>query len=105
MGRAEEAPRIRVAVACTPAAGVAVEVEIEVDFAATVTDAIRASGLLERYPGLVVTARTVGLWGRACALDAGLRDGDRVEIHRPLARDPNEARRLRARQLRDKSRS
>jgi putative ubiquitin-RnfH superfamily antitoxin RatB of RatAB toxin-antitoxin module len=31
-----------------------------------------------------------------------LGDGDRVEIYRPLRMDPNEARRLRAKQLRER---
>lgn len=39
----------------------------------------------------------VGVWGRKSAPDALLRDGDRVEIYRPLKVDPKEARRVRYR--------
>ncbi len=88
---------LHVAVACSPRDGVATEVAIALPEAATAIDAIRASGLLERFPELDVSVQAIGIWGRACALDAPLRDGDRVEIYRPLAMDPNEARRLRAR--------
>jgi putative ubiquitin-RnfH superfamily antitoxin RatB of RatAB toxin-antitoxin module len=103
MGRAEgEGPAtLRVAVACSPRAGIAVEVEVDLPAPATAFDAVRASGVLERYPELSVSEPSVGIWGRACPLDTRLSDGDRVELYRPLTMDPNEARRLRARQLRE----
>ena len=37
----------------------------------------------------------VGVFGKRVALDQALREGDRVEIYRPLAVDPKEARRRR----------
>lgn len=40
-------------------------------------------------------AWSVGIWGRACALDRALCDRDRVELCRPLTADPKESRRLR----------
>jgi len=100
MGRAEEpasARPIRVAVACTPSAGVAVEMPVALPSGASALDAIRASGVLERFAELDLAQLPVGIWGRACALETLLVDGDRVEIYRPLAVDPKEARRLRAR--------
>jgi putative ubiquitin-RnfH superfamily antitoxin RatB of RatAB toxin-antitoxin module len=39
---------------------------------------------------------TIGVWGRRVAMDHVLRDGDRVEIYRPLLADPKESRRHRA---------
>ena len=39
----------------------------------------------------------VGIFGRRVDLGERLRDGDRVEIYRPLAMDPKEARRRRVR--------
>lgn len=91
---------MKVAVALSPCAGVATEWTIELAEPATALDAIRASGLAERFPEVDVAASTLGLWGRACPPDALLKEGDRVELYRPLAMDPNEARRLRARELR-----
>lgn len=38
---------------------------------------------------------SVGLWGRRCSLSTPLRDGDRVELCRPLQVDPKVARRER----------
>ena len=97
MGRASGATAakvpLRVAVACTPRPGQAVEVEIEVGAGSSALDAIRASGVLERFPEIDISTQSVGLWGRRCALETILREGDRVEIYRPLAVDPKEARR------------
>lgn len=42
----------------------------------------------------------IGIGGRIVAATRELRDGDRVELLRPLAADPKEARRLRARRRR-----
>ena len=42
----------------------------------------------------------VGIFGMACGRHIRLSDGDRVEIYRPLAADPKESRRDRARRLR-----
>jgi uncharacterized protein len=103
MGRAEGKGRatvLHVAVACSPRAGIAIEVELDLPAPATAFDALRASGVLERHPELSAGEPSVGIWGRVCPLDTGLSDGDRVELYRPLAMDPNEARRLRARRLR-----
>jgi uncharacterized protein len=61
---------------------------------ATVRDALRASGLLQRH-GLNEGDVCVGLWGRACTLDLTLRERDRVEVYRALLVDPKEARRQR----------
>jgi putative ubiquitin-RnfH superfamily antitoxin RatB of RatAB toxin-antitoxin module len=44
----------------------------------------------------------VGIFGVACGRPVRLNDGDRVEIYRPLAADPKESRRERARRLRQR---
>ena len=54
---------------------------------ATVRDALAASGF---------EGHAVGIFGKRVELDHRLADGDRVEIYRPLAVDPKEARRQRA---------
>jgi putative ubiquitin-RnfH superfamily antitoxin RatB of RatAB toxin-antitoxin module len=68
---------------------------LELDEGATAGEAIRASGLLARYPDIDLEKNGVGVFGRLVPLDALLRDGDRVEIYRPLAADPKELRRRR----------
>jgi putative ubiquitin-RnfH superfamily antitoxin RatB of RatAB toxin-antitoxin module len=94
------APIVRVAIACSPEVGRAFEMTLALPAPATVLDAIRASGVFERHPELGLGEPLFGIWGRACAPDTVLADGDRVEVYRPLTMDPNEARRLRARNLR-----
>jgi putative ubiquitin-RnfH superfamily antitoxin RatB of RatAB toxin-antitoxin module len=70
-------------------------IELELEEGATVGAAIERSGILNRFPGLRVMAGQVGVFGRPVALDARVRDGDRVEIYRPLIADPRDARRAR----------
>ena len=81
------------------------ELSLDLPETSTALDAIRASGLAERFPEVDIGAATIGVWGRACAPDTRLQDGDRVELYRPLTMDPNEARRLRARQTRERKRA
>lgn len=54
---------------------------------ATVRDALAASGL---------EGHACGIFGKRVTLDRKLAEGDRVEVYRPLALDPKEARRQRA---------
>jgi len=68
-------------------------VPLEVEPGASVRDAIVRSGLLDRFPGIDLERTPVGVFGKAVALDGVLREGDRVEIYRPLSADPKEARR------------
>jgi uncharacterized protein len=63
---------------------------------ATVEQAVNASALLERFPEIDRTDLKTGIFGSVCKLDQTLKQGDRVEIYRPLLHDPKEARRRRA---------
>jgi putative ubiquitin-RnfH superfamily antitoxin RatB of RatAB toxin-antitoxin module len=63
---------------------------------ATVEQAIKASGLLNRFPEIDETDIKAGIFGSVCKLDQLLKQDDRVEIYRPLIHDPKEARRQRA---------
>jgi putative ubiquitin-RnfH superfamily antitoxin RatB of RatAB toxin-antitoxin module len=63
---------------------------------ATVEDAIKRSGILERFPEIKLAQAKVGIFSKLTKLDSVLRDKDRVEIYRPLIADPKEVRRKRA---------
>jgi putative ubiquitin-RnfH superfamily antitoxin RatB of RatAB toxin-antitoxin module len=63
---------------------------------ASVEQAIRESGLLEIFPEIDLARNRVGIFGEIAGLRDPVRDGDRVEIYRPLRADPKEARRRRA---------
>jgi len=64
---------------------------------ASVRDALRASGWGASQPEDGLAAVEAGIWGRRCTLEQPVREGDRVEIYRPLVVDPKVARRERFR--------
>ncbi|TSA17542.1 MAG: RnfH family protein [Betaproteobacteria bacterium] len=70
------------------------QVMLDLAQGSTVQDAIQASGFLRSLPDIDVSC--AGVWGRPVGMETGLRDGDRVEIYRPLVADPKEIRRVRA---------
>ncbi len=72
---------------------------------ARVADAISASALLRDFSDTDIEGMPVGIWGRLVERENPVQDGDRVEIYRPLKRDPREARRALARAQRLGSRS
>lgn len=71
-------------------------VTLAMEDGATVEAAINASRLLERFPEIGLSGINAGIFGVACKLDQPVREGDRIEIYRPLVHDPKEARRQRA---------
>lgn len=62
----------------------------------TAREAILDSGILDEFPGIDLTTTPLGVFGKPCTQDTLLREGDRVELYRPLVNDPREARRNRA---------
>ncbi len=62
----------------------------------TIAGAIRQSGILERFPEILLEDDMVGIFGRYLTLDHVVESGDRVEIYRPLYMSPTDARRIRA---------
>ena len=62
----------------------------------TVIQAIDASGISRALAYGVIDPQRLGIHGRRVVPDQLLRDGDRIEIYRPLMLDPMEARRRRA---------
>jgi putative ubiquitin-RnfH superfamily antitoxin RatB of RatAB toxin-antitoxin module len=72
-------------------------IELEVQKGCTVAEAIEQSGIRQAFPELTIDSAAVGIFSRKVPLESPLRDGDRVEIYRPLQADPKETRRRRAR--------
>lgn len=71
-------------------------IPLHVDPSSTIEHAIRASGVLEKFPEIDLDTHKVGVFGKLSKLDSGLHDGDRIEIYRHLIADPKEVRRKRA---------
>ena len=69
---------------------------VKVSLGTTVEQAIKHSGILERFPEIQLTESKVGIFSKLTKMDSVLRDKDRVEIYRPLIADPKEVRRKRA---------
>lgn len=61
-----------------------------------VQGAIQHSGILRTHPEIDLTRQSVGIFGQRVALTAIPKNGDRIEIYRPLIIDPKQARRHRA---------
>ena len=59
-----------------------------------VADVLEKSGLFEQYPELI--GMPVGIFSQVVPLDRVVKLGERIEIYRPLALDPMETRRKRA---------
>jgi putative ubiquitin-RnfH superfamily antitoxin RatB of RatAB toxin-antitoxin module len=68
----------------------------------SVAEAVRRSGLLQRFPGIAGRPLQCAIFNRVVGNAEVLREGDRVEILRPLQVDPKEQRRREAARARGK---
>ena len=71
------------------------EIALNLTAPCSALDALRVSGLLQRFPEIDTPDILLGIWGREASLQHVLREHDRVEVYRPLRIDPKEARRER----------
>jgi putative ubiquitin-RnfH superfamily antitoxin RatB of RatAB toxin-antitoxin module len=62
--------------------------KLDVPDGSTVRQAIEHSGLLGQYPDIDLDSQRVGIFGKLSKLEAPVKDGDRVEIYRPITADP-----------------
>lgn len=64
----------------------------------TVYDAVAQSGIDKQFPDIDVTAAKLGIFGKAVSKPKVevLKEGDRIEVYRPLIADPKEVRKQRA---------
>lgn len=69
---------------------------LRVPVGTTLEQAVRESGLLERFPEIDLARNQVGIFGKLTKLNTVLRKGDRAEIYRVLIADPKEVRKQRA---------
>ena len=59
----------------------------------SVADVVSRSGLREAFPSDNIDEFRWGIWGHEVDRKHIVKEGDRIEIYRPLAIDPREARR------------
>ena len=78
-----------------PAPRTVFETTVQVAPGQTIAQCLNQAGWLQRFPEIVNTPLTLGIWGRKAQADTVLRAGDRVEVYRDLRVDPKVARRER----------
>ncbi|MGO3423442.1 MAG: RnfH family protein [Pseudoalteromonas distincta] len=78
---------------------------IEVPQGTTVEQAVIQSGIIQKCPEIDATSLTLGVWNRTVKANYVLKDGDRIEIYRPLIADPKDARRKRAEKAKEEGRA
>lgn len=79
--------------------------EVVIEQGTTVEQAIKSSGMLKRFPEIDLNTLKVGIWNRTCKLTDQPKEGDRIEIYRPLIADPKEVRRRRAEKAKEEGRA
>ncbi|MBM96204.1 MAG: RnfH family protein [Oceanospirillaceae bacterium] len=79
---------------------------VEVDDGTSVAEAARQSGITREFPELDLSDAKFGVFGKAVrnAESEAVKEGDRVEIYRPLIIDPKQARANRAAKAAEKAR-
>jgi uncharacterized protein len=85
----------RVVVCWSPAPREVLERSVELAEGATVRDALHACGLGDVAVVDHEGETQLGIWGRRCGPEQSVREGDRIELYRPLLVDPKVARRER----------
>ncbi|MGZ8218361.1 RnfH family protein [Methylomagnum sp.] len=66
---------------------------MEIPDGSSVKEAIQHSGILKRFPEIDLDTQKVGIFGKLVKLDAPIKEGDRIEIYRPIIADPKTVRR------------
>ncbi|GJH42930.1 RnfH family protein [Pasteurella canis] len=72
--------------------------KLSVEEGTMIQTAILQSGILQQFTEIDLRENKVGIFSRPAKLTDLLKEGDRVEIYRPLLADPKEIRRKRAEQ-------
>ncbi len=85
---------------CHARPGLQILQDLKLAAGSTIATAIAHSSLAQQVPELDLGTCKVGIFGKLKQMDTVLREGDRVEIYRPLLADPKTARRERAGQKR-----
>ena len=71
-------------------------IPIKIKPGVTAEEAIKASGIIKKFPEIDLKINQIGIFGKLTQLDHVMRERDRIEIYRPLIADPKEIRRQRA---------
>ncbi|APW38065.1 hypothetical protein RD110_13395 [Rhodoferax koreense] len=92
---AGDTPRLHVAVVYAAAPRQVVELEVTLHDGACVQDALAHPAVSSALAAAGLSPGRIGIWGRQVEGRQRLKEGDRVEVYRPLLVDPKTARRER----------
>lgn len=70
--------------------------QVAVPVGATALEAAQKSGITRQFEDIDLDNAKLGIFGKVVAPTQVLREGERVEIYRPLLADPKEVRKARA---------
>lgn len=76
--------------------------EVQLPAGVTVLEAAAQSGITDKFEGIDLDNAKFGIFGNVVSPKQVLRDGDRVEIYRPLIADPKEVRKARAERAKER---
>ncbi len=62
--------------------------QLDVPEGSTVQQAIEISGLLHQFPEIDLSKQEVGIFGKMTKLNSIVKEGQRIEIYRPITADP-----------------
>jgi putative ubiquitin-RnfH superfamily antitoxin RatB of RatAB toxin-antitoxin module len=77
-------------------------IPLQVAVGCTAQQAARQSGIADKFEGLDLENSRLGIFGSVVSPEQVLKEGDRVEIYRPLIADPKEVRKARAARVRER---
>jgi putative ubiquitin-RnfH superfamily antitoxin RatB of RatAB toxin-antitoxin module len=69
---------------------------LQVPPGASIADALNLAAADPQFQGVDLASAAVGIYGKIAGREQPLKDGDRIEIYRPLLEEPKLARRQRA---------
>lgn len=77
---------------------------LQVPVGTTMFEAAQQSGITEQFPELDLASASMGVFGKVegSPRERVMRDGERVEIYRPLTVDPKDNRKARAQRAKQK---
>ncbi|NOU49671.1 RnfH family protein [Pseudoalteromonas sp. JBTF-M23] len=79
--------------------------ELDVAEGTSAEQVVMQSGILDKCPDIDATKLTLGIWNRTVKNNQVVKEGDRIEIYRPLIADPKDARRKRAEKAKEEGRA
>ncbi len=62
----------------------------------SVRDVINKTGILKDFKEINLNVQLVGIFSKVVTLEQKVKNGDRIEIYRPLTINPKEARKIRS---------